>query len=516
MIKVGIITLVGSDNCGSLLQTYALQTYLEENYDCKVDIINYKDSFSAKTYGIFSPAIFMRPVQLLRTVQHYKRIKKQQLDYAKFRSNELHMTEREYHNLGELKKENWNYDILISGSDQVWNWPEAYVDETYFLDWGGDGVRRIAYAPSTGGSIDPENSLLKWVDDDAATLKKIRDCLSKFQMISVREESGQQYLQRLLGQTIPLVADPTLMLDSISWRKIAGSANVKGDYIFYYSYGYKNDELNQLVSKAAEKLGLPVYVINASLWNHKNNKKLNFNIHSEGGPYAYLSLMKHAKYVFAESFHGCIFAFIFQRNFWFMNNFSDGRIEARINSLLEYLELKDRIIHAKNFDAIQLETPIDYEAPFNKLEELRKLSREYLNKAINTKEAYDYTKDSVEYKITQNVQWQDMSEEGIREKFDEIKPYAMHIKSQISQRAFKQYFNVEKDEIADIDTNRFLGKIVNSTSYQQKMEYKRLRAKYGYLGHLLFRTKQKFSEGGVKGVIKAIVIKYKWWFRIGY
>lgn len=516
MQKIGIITLVGSDNCGSLLQTYALQTYLEQNFDCKVEVINYKDRVSAQTYGILAPAIIMRPVQLFRTLQHYGRLKRQQLDYARFRDREIHLTGKEYHSLQELQTEKWDYDILISGSDQVWNWPEAYVDETYFLDWGGDKARRIAYAPSTGGSINPDDSLLKWVNGDAATLGKIRRCLANFQMISVREESGQIYLSRLLGRDILLTADPTLMLDIKRWHNLAGEAIVEGDYIFYYSYGYKNDSLNALVQQAADRLKLPVYVINASLWNHKSNKKLGFKIHDSGGPYAYLSLMKYAKYVFAESFHGCIFAFVFQRNFWFLNNFSDGRIEARIKSLLGYLQLEDRILHEKNIDHTALQNPIDYSRTFAKLDALCMQSRRYLEAAIAAGESVDFTKDSLEYQISQQVQWDKMTPEQIKKRFENIKPRACRLMKEITDTAFEQYFHVGKEDMEELSPEDFLERVTTDQTFLQQLEYNRLAGRLGYLGHLIFRTKQKFGEGGIKSVWKAFLTKYKWWFHIGY
>ena len=39
-MKIGILTLSASDNCGSLLQAYALQEVIKNRYDCKVEILN--------------------------------------------------------------------------------------------------------------------------------------------------------------------------------------------------------------------------------------------------------------------------------------------------------------------------------------------------------------------------------------------------------------------------------------------------------------------------------------------
>ena len=52
MKKIGILTLSASDNCGSLLQAYALQTVLQDRgYD--VEIIDFTTPISEKMYRIF-------------------------------------------------------------------------------------------------------------------------------------------------------------------------------------------------------------------------------------------------------------------------------------------------------------------------------------------------------------------------------------------------------------------------------------------------------------------------------
>ncbi len=515
-MKIGIITLVGSDNCGSLLQTYALQTYLEKHYDCTVDVIDYQDKVSARTYGIVAPAILMRPIQLFRTIQYHKRLISQKEDYARFRRRYIHLTEKSYRTVEDLRKESWTYDILISGSDQVWNWPEAYIDETYFLSWAGDAVRKIAYAPSTGGSIDPKDALTVWTDEDRRDLKKIHDLLHRYQMISVREESGKRYLDRILAADIPIVADPTLMLDKKDWDKIVPERAVEGRYIFYYSYGYKDQELNGLVKRAADILGLPVYVINASLWNHTKAGLWDFKIHKDGGPLAYLSLMKYAEYVFAESFHGCIFAFIFKKNFWFLNDHSDGKVEPRIKSLLENFSLMDRILHKGNFDTTDLKRPIDYAADFDRLESLRDLSKDFMDRAVGTDIDVRYPEDALEYRIAMATDWIAFSDEKIKDRFKKIKPMAERFMRTCSDKVFDRYLHVPKADFLKMDEEEYLEALKESLWYKEQAEHRKLRHRFGYLGHLFYRTSRKYREGGMRAVVKGVMVKYKWWFRIGY
>ena len=51
--KIGIITLSASDNCGSLLQAYALKVLLEKVSNYSVELINFSTVQSHKAYDIF-------------------------------------------------------------------------------------------------------------------------------------------------------------------------------------------------------------------------------------------------------------------------------------------------------------------------------------------------------------------------------------------------------------------------------------------------------------------------------
>ena len=50
---IGILTLSASDNCGSLLQTYALKTLIESIYTGTVEIVPFASPKSHLLYDIF-------------------------------------------------------------------------------------------------------------------------------------------------------------------------------------------------------------------------------------------------------------------------------------------------------------------------------------------------------------------------------------------------------------------------------------------------------------------------------
>lgn len=60
-----------------------------------------------------------------------------------------HMTLTEHFvHLKELTVLNDNYDIFITGSDQVWVCDLNFYDASYFLDFVDESHKRISYAAS--------------------------------------------------------------------------------------------------------------------------------------------------------------------------------------------------------------------------------------------------------------------------------------------------------------------------------------------------------------------------------
>lgn len=103
-MKIGILTLSASDNCGSLLQAYALQEVIKNRYDCKVEILNLETDQSKEIYELFPKKFYKHPKKSLFTLKFLKSIKRQKLGYAQFRSKYLNLTEIKYKNSEELSK----------------------------------------------------------------------------------------------------------------------------------------------------------------------------------------------------------------------------------------------------------------------------------------------------------------------------------------------------------------------------------------------------------------------------
>lgn len=364
--RIGILTLSASDNCGSLLQTYALQkTLINEGYE-NVEIIDFQSEISKKMYDIFPKDIFLQPRKLFLSIIRYKLLKKQKRDYDLFRSNELLLSKEKYTSALDIENMKDNYDIVICGSDQIWNVCMRDFDEAFFLP-NVKNIRKIAYAASLGGK-----SFKNYND-----IEKIKQWLADFDKISVRESVGREEVLSIYNGEVEVLADPTLLLEEAEWIKIVGSERlVTEDYIFYYSWSYGNKRLMEVVQRISEELGKKVYVINASKWLIHSYKKYGFYLCKEGGPYAFANLMYYADLVFVESLHGTIFSTIFKKNFWYLNSFSSGNIDQRNEYFLGLLNMSNRIINID--DDIELKD-IQQKICYEENENLKKLREKSIN-----------------------------------------------------------------------------------------------------------------------------------------
>ena len=336
------MTLSASDNCGSLLQAYALKTALEKYGH--VEVIN----FSSKE----SHAIYDLPhYKGLRKLLYRKKLEALSIasqDYKNFRKEYIGIKGKEYF-IEDLKDISDKYDVLVSGSDQIWNVQMGDYSDAFFLGWSKS--KKIAYAPSLGGALlNLSNNYIS-----------IKEWLNDFSFVSVREEIGRECLEIVTGQNVQKVLDPTLIIDDERWQQLVGEPLVKGDYIFYYSWAYCDKSTSKIVSEESKRLHLPVYVIDPKKWISRNPSKWGFNLYGNSGPLVFLNLMKYAKKVYVESFHGMVFAYIFKKNYWLLDTHEKkSELDSRLMEFVNLLGAQNRILTKYNVNEINQENVIEY------------------------------------------------------------------------------------------------------------------------------------------------------------
>lgn len=375
MKKVGIITFHASHNCGSMLQAYALQEIIKNKYGCKVEIIDFSNYEQRNLYGLVDFRLKKSAVKnTLQKITHLPTVISGRHDYEKFLNTYFNLSTEKFRKTSQLDSLEGKYDVLVAGGDQVWNVRCDDSDLAYFLSFAHD-AKKVAFSPSLGAT-----NINKYAKDK----ELYKNLLLDFDGISVREKNGQIWLQELLGKDVPIIADPTMLLSAEEWCQSLPVEDIHEKYIFYYAFSYHNKANLDNIRKVSEKTGMPVYVIDGKQYRAYGLKKYGFKLYKSTGPLAFLALMKNAELVFSQSFHGTIFAAMFNRNFWaFHNSTIKNPDDDRATYILNQLGLDDRYINIEHIDTIDIWKEYDFPTVKENIKKLQKDAFDYLEKNIN-------------------------------------------------------------------------------------------------------------------------------------
>lgn len=366
-MKIGIITFHAAFNYGSMLQAYALQTFLE-NAGHEVYIINFRQK--SQTLGYPKPIEFssfhntkQSAKRLLFAPKSIKPLYKKWHLFDEFMHKWMNLTD-EYHSLDELKHADFKYDILITGSDQIWYTNAFDFNEAYFGTFVDSKVKKIAYAPSMGPN--PEN-----LDKNY-----IRRLLTSYIAVSVRENRTKEFLERNnIYNNVSVVLDPTMLLNSSDYDKlIEREPLINGKYLFYYTPGDIRPEFLIEASKLGKQLNLPV-IYDTCYYKKDIINYDNIYSYPEVGPSEFLNLVKNATYICGASFHLMVFAILYKKNFCCLN----GDIDSRMNNLMKLFGLEKNIksiVKPTDFNISETNYSCNTK---EKLESLRRISSSFLN-----------------------------------------------------------------------------------------------------------------------------------------
>lgn len=327
MKKAGIITFHRAINCGAVLQAYALQEKLKQNFD--VYILDYRCDYIEEVY--YNPDKYST---LLRKVakniifwkkHYYYKKKRQKFEY--FQQNYLHLSQIYRNN--NIGKANEIFDLFIAGSDQIWNPIFSHGDENYFLGFADRG-KKYSYAASFGG---------KQVDD--AYRKKITALLNEFSSVLVREEEGKEYADFLLGEKRAVtVCDPVFLLDKKEWKNKLGLKEKDGEYILLYLIA-KTRYAVDFARQISRTTGKKVLFFNAS---GRKNVDAEFTDIRDAGPVDFLNYILGASCVITSSFHALAFSIIFNIPFYYELNHETINSNSRIENIAKIFGIIDREI----------------------------------------------------------------------------------------------------------------------------------------------------------------------------
>lgn len=371
MKKVGIITFHNAYNCGSMLESYAIFNSVKKR--CKnTEIINFSNKGQLNVYKVFFDNNSVKNVlKNIMLLPFSKRLKMNNTNYNNFK-NKYFTLSSEINDNKDLKDN--DYTHIVAGSDQIWNITIADGDDAYFLYWVNNAIK-IAYAPSFGA-----RNIKKYSKE----YKKYGNWISDFDYLSVREKNGQKWIKELTGKNADLIIDPTLLLSSNDYDNILDDTFTPNyNYIFFYCPSFDR-KICEFVKKISKKYNMPVICWSTKSYATKRVYTYGFKLVKEESPSIYLSLIKNASLIFTTSFHGAIFSTIYNKKFYVLKNGGMYKEDDRVITLLNQLQMNDRLIEY-NFDSsFNYLNEIDYNNYYKVLKQLQNVANKFLDESLNS------------------------------------------------------------------------------------------------------------------------------------
>ena len=398
-----IITFIFcEENYGQVLQAYALQHYLRDNYAHQYDIkviYGVPVTFSKRRYllhrivgntvyhlwqnGKYALRAYRKKLLGKKTRKTDRAFAIKQRDFNTFKRKHIALDQdflRHYSLCTKNCYSELEADVYITGSDQLWNEWNTVPQETlqgyeyswlpyYTLEFAKSSAVKISYAASIG----------RREFKSSAQVAYFKKALQGFRAISLREQAGVEMLLSIGVESV-CVPDPTMLLTREQWESLVGSSklnlpeNLK-ESIFIYGYG--DDEFG---GYELPLLLRPYGNIVAVTLTYHPTAKYNPTLEE------WIVCIRDAKLVVCRSFHGACFAIMMNTPFFLCRvpSIETEKLDARFENLMRIFGLEDRIVNdLKDLEQKIQENPsIDWGTINIKLKEWRKVGEDFLTQAL--------------------------------------------------------------------------------------------------------------------------------------
>ncbi len=354
--KIAVISsyafIVKNANYGAILQYYALQKHLKKRgHDAFwIRFIISKDNLKKRIKDYIKKSIS----------KYEKENAKRRKLFLKFADTYLNLSPQKYYGNTEIQNNPPIADFYITGSDQVW----AGTLPANFLTFVKDDTKKISYAASFGGDTLSDYNL-----------KTIKPWLKSFNSISVRESSGINICKQLDIDNAIQVVDPTMLLKKEEYPKKTPKEklftfgyliNLKNQSSFTWDkiYDYTHSCNNKLIISTAQ--GSESFV---------PDEHLVYPTIEE-----WLGYYNAASSIITNTFHGTVFAIIFQKPFVVILQKGGSESQnCRFHSLLKLFELENRIWDMETPLENTMNQPINWNKISHKIEHLINQSDTYFS-----------------------------------------------------------------------------------------------------------------------------------------
>lgn len=349
-MKYGIVTVYRSENCGTFLQAFALSTALnQQGYSSALVSHRFGDhSASKRNYiKLILKCLLKGRVRAARKLTERRRNFSQavrQLDFVEH-SEKL--------------------NCYILGSDVIWDITSSYFRNHFCFFWGTQfkDSRVISYAPSVG--------FAKEAHFENATY--VRDALKNMTAVSVRDQTSKHLLEKYCDKEIEVVCDPTYLIDRSTYDSIAHPIQLK-KFIFLYCYNNLSIEEQYVIQSIAAQENLKTVTFgNFNSW---------CDIQLAYDPLVFLSIYDKADYIITNTFHGTVFATIYEKRFAVINN-----DKPKILDVLEMCAMSHKMTKTAEDISMILHSDFDYVTTRQNILREREKSMAYLKRVLEGSEA---------------------------------------------------------------------------------------------------------------------------------
>ncbi len=378
-MKVGILTFHRATNFGTALQAFATEKGISK-LGVDAEIIDYRPEYIERTLRTRKLRNAKSPKEVLSIIVNgilYPNMAKRKAENFKRFFELMSVSDTMCLSTEEVASISQGYDVVLSGSDQLFNRNITDADMTYFLPF--EHKCKVTFASSFG-----EREL----SDER--IREIAPYFSHFDALSVREKTAVDILDEIGKvnsdtKSATKVLDPTFLLTKDEWY---GYSNTKlklpkDGYILTY-YMIETPLLREITAKLQNKTGLKIVNIKPSKKQVVLHQGKNLAF---AGPSEFLECYKNASYVVTNSFHGTAFAINFGIPFFTstLPVSMAGEVNSRLTDICELFGLSHRWI-----DCEQKLCSTDLTKPFEKetekiLENMREHSYSYLKEALSIK-----------------------------------------------------------------------------------------------------------------------------------
>ena len=278
-----------------------------------------------------------------------------------------------YKDIQEIAK---SFDAVVTCSDQLWS-PSSYGTNFYNLMFVPDNVRKVSLASSFG------------VDNIPHYQKKgTARYINRIEYVSCRENRGAEIVRELTNREVPVLMDPVFAFDKEQWEEMVPEEKVYDEpYIFCYFLG-ANSKHRDAVREFAKHKNMKVVFLKFLDQYVECDENFGDITPFDIDPNRFLNMIRGAEYVITDSFHGCAFSIINQKEFVILNRYSSVSIaskNSRIDTVCENLGLEKRRVNADSDITSVIDKPIAWTEVHEKLDVYRNRMWNYLKEALNTK-----------------------------------------------------------------------------------------------------------------------------------